>query len=723
MRLASLTILSLMASTSLTLAQSAAEDTFKQIMDDYNNTGFLSATVDSHSYDEASDTLKAENLKITFSFKWDESEAWLSMFPPTPLPADNSPDNGKPSTDKKAKPFLAFDIIYTAPSLSYKGLRDQDEKGYRFEQFNVDNAKMVVKFKSHESETNQTTNVDMQGSQVFNDGYVPYMGKLNSDPARPFSSLLAYLRPLILDTRIASSTTPIQHATHAMEDGKVFQRETHGPITITDVANGKIASMEQAYQKGETDLSAQLPDDLDESEIGEFPEKISYNIDKTTYKDFDFAALWSVFDPGMAKYEGDKVALGSSSTGKITANGEKSFDLSIASTIQNGLKVRQPKTYWISELEDALPRLKADEKLDNATIEKLTDAYFALIGSFAIDRVEMGKLQAQGRGDSKDPEAPQSVSMDGFLLSDLSDKGLAELAITNLDVKAKKIKQASLGRFAITNVEFPTYEAIKAVTKATMEGREPTTEQYARAMPPRAEIGLEGLAFDDDQGSKVAAEKIHLAIKTEGLAVPTHVSLKTDKLTLSRSMLGHPLAQTLMAQLNMNELTLNQSIALNWNPSDESFRIDPLTVDLTNIAKLDGAIGVGGIKKAYLANPQKAQQAMATASILPAELKLQDQGGLPQLINLAGLMSGMSPDQLQTMAPAQIEAILGAYTTPKFAKHVASQVGTFLQDPQSLRIILAPSNPVPVAQILGVIATAPQSLPDILKIGVAANQL
>jgi hypothetical protein len=721
MRLASLTILSLMASTSLTLAQSAPEDTFKRIMEDYNKTGFLSAQVDGHSYDEASDTIRADNLKITFSFQWDEDHTWLSMFPPAPMNQSDSDSSDKES--KKDKPFLAIDVTYTAPSISYKGLREQGEKGYRFEQFNIDNAKVVVKLKSHEADTNQTTNVDMQGSQVFNDGYVPFMGKLNSDPAKPFSSLLSYLRPLIMETRIASSTTPIQQATHAMENGKVFQRETHGPVTITDIANGKIASIVQAYQKGETDLSAQLPDDMDETDLGEFPDKVAYNVENTTYKDFDMGAIWSLFDPGMPKYEGYKVALGSSSTGKITANGEKTFDLSIASTSQSGLKIRQPKKYLVSELEEALPRLKTDEKLDDATIEKLTDAYVALISSLAIDRMEMGQLQAKDLVEREDPEAPQSVSLGGMLLSNLSDKGLDEFSISNLDLKAKKIKQASLGRFAITNVEFPTYDAIKAVTKATMDGREPTTEQYARAMPPRAEIGLEGLAFDDNEGSKVAAEKVHLAIRTEGLAVPTHVSLKTDKLTLSRSLLGHPLAQTLMAQLNMDELTVNQSIALNWNPADETFTLNPLVIDLANIAKLDGEIGVGGIKKAYLANPQAAQQAMATASILPAELKLQDQGGLPQLINLAGLMSGMSPDQLQTMAPMQIEAILGAYTTPKFAQHVASQVGTFLQDPQSLRIILAPSNPIPVAQILGVIATAPQSLPDILKIDVAANQL
>ncbi len=53
---------------------------------------------------------------------------------------------------------------------------------------------------------------------------------------------------------------------------------------------------------------------------------------------------------------------------------------------------------------------------------------------------------------------------------------------------------------------------------------------------------------------------------------------------------------------------------------------------------------------------------------------------------------------------------------------VAGEVKAFLANPDNITILLKPGAPVPVAQLLGAASQAPHAIPDILKIGVTANQ-
>lgn len=726
MRFANLSILYLIASSSVTwshasYAQTIAQDTFKHILDDYNQSGFLSAQVDSNSYDETNDILTATNFTINFAFKWDESNNWLAMFPPTPIPLST---NEPQEPQKEDGAFLALNVTYKAPKISYKGLKDNSGSGYTFEHFQSDNAEITINLQSHEAQSNQTTHITMQGSQILSDGSFPFMGKFVADPAKPFTSFLAYLRPVLMKSKIGESITPVQKGIHKLSNGEVFQRETHGPITIRDIADGKIGSITQAYQTGETNNRAHFPDDLKPEELEAFPTKISYHIDEINYQNLDIGAIWSLFDPGMPKFDGYKEALNAGSVGPINTQGENGFELSIAAIDQKNIKVKQPETYLLRELEAALPQLKASNELDRETNRNLTKAYFALLSSISLERIEAGPIKALDLTQTKNNQEPREINLEKLLLTNLNADGMEEFSLNALSFKAKPNAQASLGKFAITNLKFPNHEDLTALFLKEEAGTAPPTpEEIAKAFPPQLEIGLEDLAFEDNKGSKITAKDIELAVKTAGLTIPAHLRIEADQLTLSRAMLTHPLAQSLMNQLNMNELTLNQSIEMNWDAQKETYSLDPLIIDLPQIAKLSGAIGFGGIKRAYLANPDRAAQAMATASILPSDLNLENQGGLSALINLAGLMSGLSSDQMQAIVPAQVQTMLAAYTTATFAKHVSAQISTFMQNPQSLQIALAPTSPIPMAQILGVLATGPQILPEILKIDVKVNDL
>ena len=55
------------------------------------------------------------------------------------------------------------------------------------------------------------------------------------------------------------------------------------------------------------------------------------------------------------------------------------------------------------------------------------------------------------------------------------------------------------------------------------------------------------------------------------------------------------------------------------------------------------------------------------------------------------------------------------------AEQLGNTVSTYLADPQSLLISAQPTNPVPIAQLIGAAMAAPQQIPQLLNLTISAN--
>ncbi|MEH0072552.1 hypothetical protein V6L77_23645 [Pannonibacter sp. Pt2-lr] len=58
---------------------------------------------------------------------------------------------------------------------------------------------------------------------------------------------------------------------------------------------------------------------------------------------------------------------------------------------------------------------------------------------------------------------------------------------------------------------------------------------------------------------------------------------------------------------------------------------------------------------------------------------------------------------------------MGPLTGTRFGEELLEAARTFAADPKNIVIEMAPKAPVPVTQILGAGATAPQTIPDLLE--------
>jgi hypothetical protein len=82
---------------------------------------------------------------------------------------------------------------------------------------------------------------------------------------------------------------------------------------------------------------------------------------------------------------------------------------------------------------------------------------------------------------------------------------------------------------------------------------------------------------------------------------------------------------------------------------------------------------------------------------------------------------GVSREDYANQIAAALPFLLAAMNNPEFQNEVASALGAFLKDPQSLTIKFEPTAPVSGTEIMSIVGSAPQTLPDRLNASVTAN--
>lgn len=688
----SLTLSALLLSTSIASAASQAEDAFEAYLKDINGSGLLTLNAGTRSYDSSSDTLTIQNVIYDLDWK---------------IPGEEE------------QPFELSGKI-SIPTMHLKGVKLTDD-GFSYEEWKLDSYSLDMTLDAEGKEFDAHLAGNSLGAAVTRDGFNPFMGEFKVAPSRPIGSTLDYLRPLILKTSYKSTSSTGFALTIESGDGSV-EKTNYGPSISTDLANGKLGSIVMQSQSGTTTI----PDDLDADgkpvKTPGIPDKVVYEVGETTYENINIAAFFALFDPDMPMEDGTQTLLGNSLTEQMQLSAGDLFNLTMKDATQSGIKASRPNSYIVPLLDQMIAEGKDMEDLPPQETEKVIKASFDLLRSLSIDDAQVNDLKfdmviPDGEMAGQKVEGNMAkVAMKGF-----DKNGIKEYSLTNFNLTGPDHVAVSLGRAAVEDLEFPAFAHVEKVIIDSMAGRDPSASDMAKAAPHSLTVAVNDLDYKDQSNHRVVADEIRMTYKTDGLAIPTKLSAKAKGLSVSKNLVSHPLASVLMNQLGLETLDIDKEITLAWDESKETYKLSPLDIKLGGIARLEGAIGFGGISRSYLDDPERnGPAAMATGTVLPSSLSLSDEGGLNELINLAGGMTGMGPEQVRSFASAQVQAMLSAYTKPDFAQAVAGQIQAFLANPKRLEIAISPSAPVPVAQILGVAATAPDSIPDILGIGVFA---
>lgn len=144
-----------------------------------------------------------------------------------------------------------------------------------------------------------------------------------------------------------------------------------------------------------------------------------------------------------------------------------------------------------------------------------------------------------------------------------------------------------------------------------------------------------------------------------------------------------------------------------------------LSMDGGGSVSLSGVLG--NLPEPSVIQREKRAEAASEVVIHSATLRYEDDSLAGKVLEMQAKKQGVSREEYAQQIAGALPFLLAALNNPQFQNEVAAALGTFLNDPQSLTVKVKPETPVTGAEILGIVGTAPQTLPDRLKASVSAN--
>ncbi|MCR4268107.1 hypothetical protein [Nitratireductor sp. ZSWI3] len=178
-----------------------------------------------------------------------------------------------------------------------------------------------------------------------------------------------------------------------------------------------------------------------------------------------------------------------------------------------------------------------------------------------------------------------------------------------------------------------------------------------------------------------------------------------------------------------------------WRLGDGRMTISRYDVKLDNA----GTLGIKADISGYTPDFVKALQEMQAKMENATQEQQQAQGlamlGLMQQLNLHGAsirfsdasltgkilsyvaaQQGVQPGDVANQAKAIVPLMAGQYLGPELTQSLSKAITTYIDDPRSLEISVAPSEPMPFAVLMGTAMGSPEALAKQVGLSVTANE-
>ncbi|WP_346913346.1 hypothetical protein [uncultured Roseibium sp.] len=359
------------------------------------------------------------------------------------------------------------------------------------------------------------------------------------------------------------------------------------------------------------------------------------------------------------------------------------------------------------------------------TTEEFVTAAFQAYRSFgmsdaAIRDIEVALPDMEGQGQ------PVTFSIGEIGLADMSSDKIGEIRVS--DMKAPSLPNGgsfSLGRAHLGNIEFAPYgpmtDLIPTLIKEAGKSK-PDPMRIARVFTPRSiSYGLENLHVVAPDEGEITIGKAEQAFSTTVAPIPTNISTKTENASIPVDGLDNPQAIAFLKSLGLTNVTWSDETRLHWDENTLELTLEKLMIDVQGIGRAEATMKFANVPKALFEDPQtQAQIALVSSAFVGAEISFADAGVTTKAVQKMAQDAGVPEEAFAQALVAQAEAALRPVNDPAFTKTVTDAVADFLGDPGTLRVVLAPVKPVPVAQIVGSMVT-PQVLPGLLNVQVTSS--
>lgn len=352
----------------------------------------------------------------------------------------------------------------------------------------------------------------------------------------------------------------------------------------------------------------------------------------------------------------------------VIANIEAAAKAGGVATVSHGAVTGDDAKFTVADQTFVIKDGKDETTITVATTT-YTNAKPTPTGGYSADRVEFGEIGVEAKDGS--------ASIDKLVVEGLVGPSAD-------DIKAKKPN----GKF--DRLEIATLEAGTDDKTVTLDNMVVTAASYVDGIPHKTLIDIKGLVVPLDKDDKDVKDLIALGYE---------------------------------------ELNLDVSIGSNWMDKDGKLAVEPVAISGKDIGALRLSFNLGGVTPEFVAQLKAAEgdsnkqvELLQSLQVQDVSIRFDNASIVDRLLDKQAKDQGVKKadlvKQLSTMAPM----LLAQLNNKDFEKKVADAIGAFLSAPKSLTVTAKPPAAIPVAQLVGTVLVAPQTLPNVLAVDVVANK-
>lgn len=294
-------------------------------------------------------------------------------------------------------------------------------------------------------------------------------------------------------------------------------------------------------------------------------------------------------------------------------------------------------------------------------------------------------------------------------------------------------KQAAGGysadRVEIAEVEIEADDSTASIEKIVVEGVvTPSAADLAAKKP--------GGKFDRLEIAKVEIESDDKTIPIDSVVVTAQnfVDGTPHKALVDVKGLVVPVdekdegAKDLRA-LGYEEVAIDLTFGSNWTAESGKLTVEPFAISGKDIGALRIAFNLGGVTPEFVAqlkaaegDSNKQMELLQTLQIQDVSLRFDNASVVDRMLAKQAKDQGVSKADLVKQLGAMAPMMLAQLNNKEFEKKVADALVAFLGSPKSLTVSAKPPQAVPVAQLVGTVMVAPQTLPSVLAVDIQANK-
>lgn len=369
---------------------------------------------------------------------------------------------------------------------------------------------------------------------------------------------------------------------------------------------------------------------------------------------------------------------------------------------------------------DGLKLLSIFEDLDAKSDddqEMLVLELFDALGSYNIGYSDIKDLEVKSwdpiRAKRMNEVAPSfEMKLATASMTDFSLSGIGNITLEGFHGAVEGDDAVfDVGTFEIANVAWPSMREI--VEKGMAADQNP--EAAMELVPTIGKFSIknaEGIA--DDLDTPISLKELTIAMDGHIGPIPTSISDVVSGLSFDAALLQEPMVLGVFERLGIERVTLNQDFKIAWDENTEDLTLEKFEFELENGLKLRADIQLGGIPRSLFEKPHEAEAVIALATFKGAQIEVMDSPLISELLAAQAEQAGVPAEMLASMMIDGSLQQAGPLAETEFALELANAAKKFAGKPTNIRVTLAPQSAVPLMQLGGLAALAPQQLPELL---------